>query len=715
MDLRVQTSLLAGLIAVAIGVTVLLRPCKNRLHWSFGAFSFAVAAWYMSTSLASAVAHASSFRRLNLVCAILLPVAASGFLRRFVEGEVRAVSRLWRATILLGALLAVLVFAQESVDARLTAAVFVYLFAVLGASFLLLWLQASRAPSGFERARLRFLAATGALATTFTAADYLPLVGFDIPPVGTLLTLVFLYILSQSILRYRLLDLYELAGRLGVLTALSFTLAGVFWVLRSFSGGEFFMHAVGASLIVLLVYDPMRVKVEEKISQLFFRERYDLEQEILGLRRRLAHVLELEHLPDILMDEFERSRRVTHAALYLVDNDMRGYRLAGHVGPTPVRRLEVAAARPLLDALKVQHALVIELLERDLAQLRADASTREAETCHEIVQTLEAMQASVCVAIAGEREIYGLLCVRDERLRDAFSPEEIQLFVGLAGQIVTAIENSRMYQRMKERDRLAAMGEMAAGLAHEIRNPLGAIKASAQYLSEVTHADDAGAEFLDIIVEEADRLNRVVSSFLDYANPAHEDQTSLSDVNAVVERTAQVLAAEVERVDLMRCLSLAPALPKVRIDAERLRQVLINLIQNALQAIELGGTVSVRTQLSEEPDFEGGLKAWVEIEVADTGPGVPQQVLANLFQPFVTTRQKGTGLGLAISQRIVKAAGGEILVRTREHHGSTFTVRLPAVREGTEPHAPAPQAQSPDTSAAEIGAFDTPSMIGTKR
>ena len=123
---------------------------------------------------------------------------------------------------------------------------------------------------------------------------------------------------------------------------------------------------------------------------------------------------------------------------------------------------------------------------------------------------------------------------------------------------------------------------------------------------------------------------------------------------------------------------LAPDLPPVRIDAERLRQVLINLIQNALQAIELGRHFRIETSASEAPDFEGTSRTWVEVRVTDTGPGVPQQVLANLFQPFVTTRQKGTGLGLAISRRIVQRGGRRILVRTRENHGSTFTVRLPA-------------------------------------
>jgi len=720
VELRVQASLLAALIALAIGLSVLLRPRKSRVHWSFGGFSFAVAAWYLSRSLVAVIGKGPVWSRVNLVCAILLPLSAVGFFRGFVQDEVRGAPLFWRTSLFMGGVLTALVLTPHYGDVVVAAMIFAYLVALLSAALLLLWARARKALSRFERARLQFLVVMGALAALFTLADYLPLVGLDIPPVGSVLTLVFLYILSQSIVRLRLLDLYELAGRLAVLTALSFTLAAVFWLLMSFAGGEFFIHSVAAALVVLLLYDPVRLKVEEKISQFFFRERYDLEQSVLTLRRRLAHVLEIEHLADIILPELERSRRVTHAALYLFDADMRGYRLSGHLGPAPIRRVEVAAARPLLDALKRDPALVIEVVTRELAEHQGRGEDREAETCHEIEQSMEAMHASVCVALTGERDILGLLCVRDERLRDAFSPEEVQLLLGLTNQIVTAIENSRLYQRMKERDRLAAMGEMAAGLAHEIRNPLGAIKASAQYLSE-TPADqgDAGREFLDIIVEEADRLNRVVSSFLDYANPAHGDDKVLTDVNAVVERTAQVLDPGAFRVDLTRALELAPGLPRVRIDPERLRQVLINLIQNALQATESGGNVRIETGQRDAPDTDGNMRPWVEVRVVDTGPGVPQQVLANLFEPFVTTRQRGTGLGLAISQRIVKAAGGRILVRTRADLGSTFTVRLPIAADGQDTRPLPLVSQSelpPEGSADALGdARDAPNATGTNR
>jgi signal transduction histidine kinase len=320
----------------------------------------------------------------------------------------------------------------------------------------------------------------------------------------------------------------------------------------------------------------------------------------------------------------------------------------------------------------------------------------------------------VCGIRSERGDLYGLLSVRDERLRDAFSPEEIQLLRGLAAQAAIAVENSRLYRSMKERDRLAALGEMSAGLAHEIRNPLGAIKASAQFLVDEEAANPSPErEFLDIIVEEVDRLNRVVSSFLDYARPSKGDPAP-TDVNAAVMRTMQLLGAECAAADVTFTTELDAEAPKVRIDVEQLRQVLINLVQNAVQAMETGGAIQIRTRSRERHSISGRTSRYVEIRVTDTGPGIPQRVLKNLFVPFVTTKDRGTGLGLAISQRIVIAAGGRIEARTHAGEGTTFVVTLPLAEETVPPSIPAPPPPpisdaEPDAEAeAEVEAEPTP-------
>ena len=166
-----------------------------------------------------------------------------------------------------------------------------------------------------------------------------------------------------------------------------------------------------------------------------------------------------------------------------------------------------------------------------------------------MLRTLEQMNGSVALGFSSEDQLLGALVIRDERLREAYSSDEIELFRGVATSIGITLQNSQVYERMKERDRLAALGQMAAGLAHEIRNPLGSIKGAAQFLqpgpTAATDAAEGTREFLDIIVEEVNRLNKIVSQFLDYARPYRGEQRPL-EVAEVLRKTLPLLAKETE-------------------------------------------------------------------------------------------------------------------------------------------------------------------------
>jgi signal transduction histidine kinase len=241
---------------------------------------------------------------------------------------------------------------------------------------------------------------------------------------------------------------------------------------------------------------------------------------------------------------------------------------------------------------------------------------------------------------------------------------------------------------MKERDRLATLGEMSAGLAHEIRNPLAAIKGAIQYLDPGKLPPD-DREFLEIMVDEVDRLNTVVSQFLDYSRPLRPTLAP-TDVNDVLTRTFKLLQAErPENVTLS--LELADWLPRVQADAEQLRQVFLNLALNAFQAMPRGGRLTVSTYASrDEVSFwrEGGRRGdLVEIRFRDSGPGIPEDAQESIFVPFYTTKEKGTGLGLAICQRIIKAHQGSIVVHSSPGEGAEFVISLPGLRE-ERPSAP---------------------------
>lgn len=219
--------------------------------------------------------------------------------------------------------------------------------------------------------------------------------------------------------------------------------------------------------------------------------------------------------------------------------------------------------------------------------------------------------------------------------------------------------------QLRRADRLTALGELSAGMAHEIRNPLGSIRGTAEILRDAFSPEDKYAEFTEILVSEVDRLNLVLEEFLHFAQPAPSSREAfqpnlvLHDVLQLTQRQAQKKQIGInwdERV-----------LPTTIGDGAQFKQVFLNLILNALQALPSGGELTISTA-SEDTN--------VKICFADNGPGIPEADLDKIFNPFFTTKDDGTGLGLAITHRIVLNHGGQICVKNRQQGGAEFTLTL---------------------------------------
>jgi signal transduction histidine kinase len=269
--------------------------------------------------------------------------------------------------------------------------------------------------------------------------------------------------------------------------------------------------------------------------------------------------------------------------------------------------------------------------------------------------------------------LLGFICIKDDRFENAYNSEELSYMMMVAAQLAIIVENSRLFEAVKERERLAVLGAMAAGLAHEIRNPLGAIKGAAQLLNPDAH-DENEREFIGIILEEVDRLNGVVSQFLDYARPMRNG-LMLIDINQVLRRTVQLLDAEKLMSQVVIHENLQPDLPLIYADAEQLKQVFINLLHNSAEAMSEGGSIFVQSELIGDID-----NPMVEISFADEGAGIPPEVLKNIFIPFFTTKERGTGMGLSICQRIIEHHDGSIQVQNRPTKGTVIIIRLPVQR-----------------------------------
>jgi two-component system, NtrC family, sensor histidine kinase HydH len=672
-----------------------LRGRVRQVQALFAGFSLTVALWYLTQALFAFYGF-TSWERATALLAVLMPQLAVRLFTAIVPRETsddkppstvttRKPPRFIQIAGFFGIAMAALVLSPYHEADLVRAALFVYVGVLTSAGLWKLSSSGRTSTSRAVRARVRFLVVVGALATAFSLADFLWFVGARLPPIGAVLSIVFLFVLSQSLQSTRLLDLYDLAGRLLVATALAFCIAAIFWIFVTLVGrfNTMYLNAVLASIAVLVLFNPLQAMVEAKTHQIFFRERFDLETAVMDLRRRLAHVLETREMTEIVLGGLGNSRRVTAASIYLRDvaSEPGGaaYVLEGQIGDaTKVVRVEETTHRVLIDRL-MRGAVVREEIERELTDVVDAGDAHASAPLRELVTQIDELGGGVAIAIkADDGELMGILVVYDDRVRDAFAPEEIALLETLAGQLATVIENSLAYMRIKERDRLAALGAMSAGLAHEVKNPLGAIKGAAQLLAEA-NPRKTDEEFVGIILEEVDRLDRVVSSILDYARPRSTEVEPI-DVNAAVRRTLQILApSHNDQVNI--AIDLAGDLPQVRIDPEQLRQVVMNLVTNAVQAMGGSGRINVATGYRKTARATWPVtlaNGCVEIRVADTGPGISTKVLKNLFIPFFTTKPTGTGLGLAISQRIVQNAGGTIDVQTTAGVGTTFTVVLPA-------------------------------------
>ncbi len=225
------------------------------------------------------------------------------------------------------------------------------------------------------------------------------------------------------------------------------------------------------------------------------------------------------------------------------------------------------------------------------------------------------------------------------------------------------------FEQLRRADRLAALGKLSAGIAHEIRNPLASVKGSVEILQSVIPAGHPKREFVEIIREEADRLNRIVTEFLKFARPP-EPRTEPVLLNDLLRSTLLLLQKEIDRCGIRPEVELDPELPALRLDPDQIRQVLLNILINAIQAMPAGGRLGVRSRWEPAPGE-------AVIEVEDTGPGVPEADLEQIFDPFYSTKPDGSGLGLSISYQLIERHGGRILAENRAAGGLRLTVRLP--------------------------------------
>ena len=349
---------------------------------------------------------------------------------------------------------------------------------------------------------------------------------------------------------------------------------------------------------------------------------------------------------------------------------------------------------PMLQrALEAKSALSLthsELIAPQCYTGEGDLSARDCEEGQQIGALLSAYAVAIAPLVAKERLI-GVVFADNLYSNAPIEAGDVQLLDTLAGQAALTIDNALTYQALQgaqrelvSAERLVAVGEMAARVSHEIRNPLATIGGFGHSILKKPDDENAVKRKARVIVSEVARLEELLTDLLDMAR-ARPLQRAPESINEIVEHALLLAEADIRAYNVHLEREFAPDLPMICVDRARLLQAFLNTIRNGAQAMAEGGTLRVATRLVSEP-VEAGAQPneSVEIEIADSGSGIPQRALKQVFDPFFSTKVSGSGLGLPVTRRIIEDHDGLIDVHSREGEGTTFLFKLPAVRAQTE-------------------------------
>lgn len=704
MDILGQSALIVAVTAFSLAVTALSRNLRNKLVLAY-AFLCGVISLWAFTFFLEKVFGTGAFYKAHLTFNLLLAPVGLFFMR--VLTRVEAVFTRWLHRISI--LYAVTVIGLEW--SALGERPVVRNLAFFGPSLLvflcayLMFIDWSIRRGSVRRAKISTVGLTrrnwiygGALFLLGAAAmDHVPILGDVVPSIGNILLCLYLFIISEAVIHQRLLNMSALLNRVLMLIFISTCLTLIYTLLVAWienAPALFIFNTFLASFIILMLIDPIKKLTSIGVMRLFSRKYFKFEGMVEEAQLQLTGVLDAVGLSQLTLNFLESTLRCESATMFVLRSDGTKYRRIRGIRDETLVNREILASHPTIDFFTRMRrrgetpVLLDQYLENEI-----DRSTSQAQRqAYDLVlKGMQALNANIAIPFMDGPTVLGFAAVR------ATTPPEpwgnnwgvLSVIYPFFSQGARTLKNMDVYVRLREKERLAALGEMAAGLAHEIRNPLGAIKGAAQYLEH--ESEGPQGDFLRVIVEEVNRLNKVVTQFLDYSKPL-SSQLVEYDLRTILERThalfqsAQVVAgrpaapgATWPRIELVAPDGGFAKLPHVQCDAEQIKQVLVNLVQNAVRSLtesppDGGGVIRIGATL--EHRLRDGAPE-VVLFVEDNGKGIPRENIDKIFIPFFTTSPSGTGLGLPICSRIIESHGGTIDVVSEEAKFTRFSVRLP--------------------------------------
>jgi two-component system NtrC family sensor kinase len=569
-----------------------------------------------------------------------------------------------------------------------------------------------RATDNQQKNRIKYILGGMGVGSLLIALNILTVCGIGIYPMGNFSFIPAVF-LAFGVLKYDLLDIGTVIRKGTVYFILTGILA-VFYILiiylfnASFMGSRYERSLVPSlvlAALIVLVFNPLRNRIQAIIDDLFFRGKYDYQSVLKDISGEMASLMKFEQIRNLILQSISTALMVTHIDLYVYDNEKRCFR--------KYSTKEGDANIIVYNLLEYDHP-VVNLLEQTGKPLdRSFIDRRNAPQGQkdQITSFFRETGASLVVPMISQTSLVGMIALGQKKSGELFVHEDMELLMTIANQSVTALENAKSYEEIEKLNRdlekkveertadlrqaldekertqkqliqsesLAAIGQLVAGTAHELNNPLASasslIQTSVESVSEwdvkVENRDEVIND-LEFSVKELRRASDIVRSLLDLSRQT-QVYVELVNINMALDDALRVLYNQYKNLNIEIEKDYDEDLPYVEGNFANLGQVFINVIKNAVESLpDDAGKIVLKTAYKRD-------KHRALVEICDNGEGIPDGHLQNIFKPFFTTKPvgKGTGLGLYISHEIVRRHGGDIGVTSEVGKGTTFSIELP--------------------------------------
>ena len=682
--------LLGSLLAISIGIFVYLKNRKSEINVAFALFSLSLFLWLFSYAVAYSVEdHKIALFWCRLACTAVIFTAPTFYHLAVCYLKIKNEKKFVYLSYLIMIIFAFLFRTEYFLRSELYKyfwgfyskagplhPVYLLIFVlVCGRSFILIWnaYRQRREISPLESLRLKYIFIAYFIAV-LAFIDYIPKYGFEIYPFGWIFSVFFAIITSYAILRHQLLDI-EVVIKKTLVFAGTFVFAfGVFvavtlLVSQFFGGGRLISLAI-SSLIIVIGLRPIETWLINSTNKFLFQKKYEYKEIIKAFIDNVVTELNLDTVISSTLKLLDETLHPYVSSVFILNKTEDKYQLYNSLRFENTSIIFTSESK-LVTFLKRTHNPAV------IRQINGIAGVNP-----EIASEMANLKAVIVLPLMLHNDLIGFISLGRKKSDEDYSKDDLDVLSDLARTESIAVANAQLITEAAQSERRAAIGTMAAGINHEIGNPLNTMATRIQVFKlsrrkgmfkdkPVEEVLDQAEAVLDECLEQLGRISEITKKLANFAKPSKEFKPVLVKISEEIDETLAIVGhdLELERIKIEK--NILQGLPRILADQREIQQILFNLIRNAGQAIEGTGTITIRAFLT----FGGK----VRIEIQDTGEGIPEDKKQRIFEPFFTTKgaNKGTGLGLSIVRQLVWRNKGEISFTSEVGKGTTFILEFP--------------------------------------